>query len=182
MPQVSINGKTYENPDDVPPEAREAYQKALEILHDEDHNGVPDFLEGKPLKGITDMQSTLILPGKQQIIFDGKSYASADELPPAARLKYDQAVAKLGPLLSDTNGNGIPDMLEGKLPGAEKVVSSDTQPTTLDMPSIKPQEPPPSVISDATPNYGAIGMIMIAALVLVGLLGLGVYLVLPLIK
>jgi hypothetical protein len=103
-------------------------------------------------------------------------------LPPAARLEYDQAVAKLGPLLSDTNGNGIPDMFEGRLPGAEKVVSSDTQPTMLDMPSMKTQEPPPSVISDATPNYGAIWMIMIAVLVMVGLLGLGVYLVLPLIR
>jgi hypothetical protein len=62
MPRITINGKTYENPDDVPPEAWEAYQKALEILHDENHNGIPDFLEGKPLKGITDMQSTMVLP------------------------------------------------------------------------------------------------------------------------
>lgn len=55
-PKININvktnirfgykGQTYNNPDEMPPEVRAAYDKAMEQI-DKDHNGVPDFMEGK---------------------------------------------------------------------------------------------------------------------------------------
>ena len=55
-PKVNINvktnirfvfqGKTYNSSDEMPPEVRAAYDKAMEQI-DKDHNGVPDFMEGK---------------------------------------------------------------------------------------------------------------------------------------
>jgi len=55
-PKVNINvktnirfvfqGKTYNSSDEMPPEVRAAYDKAMEQI-DKDHNGVPDFMQGK---------------------------------------------------------------------------------------------------------------------------------------
>ena len=39
-------GQTYNNPDEMSTEVRAAYDKAMEQI-DKDHNGVPDFMEGK---------------------------------------------------------------------------------------------------------------------------------------
>jgi hypothetical protein len=44
--KLSINGKEYASVDDMPPEVRELYEKAMSAL-DKDGNGVPDFAEGK---------------------------------------------------------------------------------------------------------------------------------------
>jgi hypothetical protein len=181
MPKIEINGKTYENPDEVPPELRDTYQKMLEILNDADGNGIPDFLEGKPLSNMTTTESTVVMDGKPKIFADGKVYSSVEELPPDARLKYDQAVAKLGPLMSDANGNGTPDIFEAKKPGIVSI-SEITPSEPMKMTSPLSQEPPPSVIQDESSNFPAVAIIMIVALVMVGLLGLGVYLILPLIK
>jgi hypothetical protein len=181
MPKIEINGKTYENADEVPPELRGTYQKMLEILNDADGNGIPDFLEGKPSSNVTTTVSTVVLDGKPKIFADSKVYSSVEELPPDARLKYDQAVAKLGPLMSDVDGNGIPDIFEGTKPGIVSI-SEITPSEPMKMTGPVSQEPPPSVIQDESSNFPAIAIIMIVALVMVGLMGLGVYLILPLIK
>ena len=44
--RFGYQGQTYNNPDEMPPEVRAAYDKAMEQI-DKDHNGVPDFMEGK---------------------------------------------------------------------------------------------------------------------------------------
>ena len=55
-PEVNINvktnirfvyqGQSYNHPDEMSPEVRAAYDKAMAQI-DKDHNGVPDFMEGK---------------------------------------------------------------------------------------------------------------------------------------
>jgi hypothetical protein len=182
MPKILFNGKTYDSVDDLPPESRAAYQKALEFLHDTDKNGVPDFLEGKPMAEINNVPLTVDVQTGTNFIVGDKVYTNLDELPPEARLKYDQAVAKLGPLMSDADGNGIPDIFEGKKVKPAAVNQMAEPPMVMDMPAGVSQNPPPSVISDVTPNYGVTAIIIIAALVVVGLLGLGVYLLLPMLK
>ena len=42
------------------------------------------------------------------IVIDGKTYNSAEEIPPDVRQKYEQAMSSL----ADANGNSIPDALE----------------------------------------------------------------------
>jgi hypothetical protein len=46
-----------------------------------------------------------------QIVFKGKTYASADEMPPDVRQAFDQVMK----VLADENQNGTPDILEGGL-------------------------------------------------------------------
>ena len=42
--KITINGKEYHSIEELPPEAREIYQKTIGRL-DKDGNGIPDFLE-----------------------------------------------------------------------------------------------------------------------------------------
>jgi hypothetical protein len=44
---IVINGREYESADEMPPEIREVYERALALTADADGNGVPDVLEGK---------------------------------------------------------------------------------------------------------------------------------------
>jgi hypothetical protein len=183
MPKIVINGQSYDSPDDMPANIRETYQKAMEVLHDSDGNGIPDLLEGKPVQNISTGPVSLNLRSGSQIILGNKIFTDPNDLPPEARVNYDQAIAKIGPLLSDVDGNGIPDMLEGKI-SRQPVDTGTTTSTTMEIPSgntfqasppMIPQEPPQSVIQEESTNYGVIAMIMLVALVLVGALGAGVY-------
>jgi hypothetical protein len=45
--KIQINGKEYASTDEMPPEIRALYEKAMETFADRDGNQVPDFLEGK---------------------------------------------------------------------------------------------------------------------------------------
>jgi hypothetical protein len=56
-------------------------------------------------------------------VVDGKSYASADQLPPEARA----ALGKAANLLGDANQNGIPDMLENALGSDAQVFAASAE-------------------------------------------------------
>ena len=43
---IIYQGKTYNNADDLPPEARSKYKKAMSTLADRDGDGIPDILQG----------------------------------------------------------------------------------------------------------------------------------------
>lgn len=45
--KIVINGKEYASADEMPPDIRAVYERALNVLADRDANGVPDVLEGK---------------------------------------------------------------------------------------------------------------------------------------
>jgi hypothetical protein len=49
-------GKTYENPDDMPPDVRAQYDKAMGLI-DKNHDGVPDMLEKYVAPAPTDLSS-----------------------------------------------------------------------------------------------------------------------------
>ena len=48
---------------------------------------------------------------RTQINIDGRTYSSVEEMPPAVRQRYEQAMRQF-----DRDGNGIPDVLEGAKP------------------------------------------------------------------
>jgi phage-related protein len=56
-----------------------------------------------------------------QIMFNGKSYNSLEEMPVNERQAYEQ----LRKIFVDANGNGIPDFLEGDV--AQKVITAFTK-------------------------------------------------------
>lgn len=45
--KIVINGKEYSSTEEMPPEIRALYEKAMETFADRDGNQVPDILEGK---------------------------------------------------------------------------------------------------------------------------------------
>ncbi|MGH7859948.1 MAG: hypothetical protein ACREQY_21690, partial [Candidatus Binatia bacterium] len=45
--KIVINGKEYATVEEMPPEIRAVYDKAMALLADKDANDVPDILEGK---------------------------------------------------------------------------------------------------------------------------------------
>src|SRR5262249_27258510 len=45
--RIKVNGQTYNSVEEMPPDVREQYQKAMSSLPDRDGNGVPDIFEGR---------------------------------------------------------------------------------------------------------------------------------------
>lgn len=117
---IVIDGKTYNNINEMPPEVRKQYDEAMRNMNrdrmnapasgnvdgmsDNNMNGIPDVLEG-----MGTMQSSMnMLMNSASIVMDGQTYNSIDQLPPEARAQYEQAMGAL-----DANRNGVPDFLEG---------------------------------------------------------------------
>ena len=46
MPKIFFEGRDYDNPEQMTPEARARYEKAVQMLPDRDNDGIPDLLEG----------------------------------------------------------------------------------------------------------------------------------------
>lgn len=176
MPEIIVNGKVYTNPDDVPPDVRAAYQKALELLHDTDKNGIPDFLEGKPGVNVNESPVTVVLPEQKQFVVDGKVYAGVEQLPRHAKLKYEQAMARLGLLYTDAVREKAPPVLRRR---RTRTVEEPTAQDEIDVtetmtPIMTSQEPPPSVIQEDT-SSSRILLIMLVALLVMVAIGLILY-------
>lgn len=116
--KIVIDGKTYNSVEDMPEDVRRNYEEAMKnfgttatisanplqalnnVFVDANQNGTPDIMENH--------QQVINISGGMKFVVDGQTYNSVDELPPAAREKYEQAVGAL-----DKNRNGTPDFLEG---------------------------------------------------------------------
>lgn len=179
MPKIVVNGKSYNSVDEMPAEIRAAYQKALEVLHDADKNGIPDFLEGKAQPNVSDIPINVDVQSGSRIVMGDNVYSSVDQLPPDARMKFDQAMAKLGALGLDRDGNGIPDVLEAKTPelGKKPII---TPSSPMGIPPMTSQEPPPSVIQEEGLNFKPGTVFLLLILLLLGFLALTAYLVITL--
>src|SRR5512147_2033630 len=95
----------------MPPEVRQEYEQSLGMLADKNQNGMPDVFEGMLGTGNFNVQTPTVV-GSTQFVVDGKVYSSVDELPPDALQKYEQAMTKMGPLMGDTNQNGMPNIFD----------------------------------------------------------------------
>ncbi len=95
----------------MPPQVRQAYEQAMATLP----------------KGSAEASAR---PGTK-LVFNGREYASAEEMPAEVRALYEQVIGKL-----DADQNGVPDVLEmsqgtpaqaplENLPQAPPVVSPD---------------------------------------------------------
>jgi hypothetical protein len=115
--KIVIDGKTYQNVDEMPEDVRRNYEEAMRnfgtpadsaanpiqtlsnVLADSNNNGMPDVMENRQVVNLS---------GGTTFVVDGKVFKSLDELPPGARAKYEQAMGAM-----DKNRNGVPDFLEG---------------------------------------------------------------------
>ncbi len=79
--RVIVNGREYTRAEDLP----DGVRQALAELADADRNGVPDVLE----RG----DATVVSVHHSSLTVNGRTYNDADEMPPAVRRMFDQAMA-----------------------------------------------------------------------------------------
>lgn len=71
--RFKVNGKEYGSLEELPPDIRDAYEKAMAAKG------------GGPLAGGA--------PGSAKVTFNGREYASLDEMPPEERRMYEEFLA-----------------------------------------------------------------------------------------
>lgn len=91
MESINFNGNVYNNLDEMPADQRAAYEQVMSFMKDENHNGIPDVFEGDVVQKMMTMAST-------RVIINGQEMQNIDSMPPEARAKFNQAMAKLGQL------------------------------------------------------------------------------------
>jgi hypothetical protein len=175
--QIFFNGQTYASLEDMPPEAREAYQKLMGLLADQDGNGVPDLVDGlrqgQPpdalLKPLASAMSSFT-----QIVYNGQAFSSVEAMPPEARRAYEQALGAL-----DRHRNGVPEALEHGVFGGAAPFASAPRPAVpaaqpMPMPytpaGVEPDGPEARARRLRTAALAALGLalvVLIAALALV---------------
>ena len=120
--KITFNGKTYERLEDMPPEIRQAYESVMQVLADQNQNGVPDLFEGTLGKQTNLARST--------ILYEGQAYERIDQLPPEAREKYERMMGQwvkagrytqyaetvdIAPTLAQVLNVRVPSASEGKV-------------------------------------------------------------------
>ncbi|GEM_PF-6591326 len=114
---INLNGVTYRSVDEMPPDVRAQYETPGNLLADKNQNGMPDLVENALQNNATVIQSSVI-------IFEGKTYARPEDLPPDARARYDQAMAQLANLAP----HDAPDALPNPTPRAPAANVFETAP------------------------------------------------------
>ena len=96
--RITVNGQTYKSVEEMPPEVRQQYEKAIGMMADRNNNGIPDALEGVlPKDGTTVIRQV----STTQRMLDG----SPTNLPPVTVRKvspFDQPGSD-----SSEDGGGI---------------------------------------------------------------------------
>jgi hypothetical protein len=140
--KITFNGKEYESPEAMPPEVREAYERAMEIVN----NG------GSGIKSHVNIK----LSTSVRFVDDGKVYNSPDEMPADVHQKYEIAMQQI-----DQNKNGIPDFLEDDVASKPETDSTSSPEPLLIEPDapIAPMTPQPPVIAPDRSN----GVLMVVA-------------------
>ena len=169
---IVIDGKTYNSVDEMPPDVRQKYEQAMKSLKDEKRNGFPDQFESVSIlkdqdgNGIPDIfegnTTTQISTTSTRIVVNGKEYGSIEELPPDARIRYEQAMGEM-----DRNRNGIPDFAEAMM---EKVQSTPSQNVTAPTPAqpFMPMNTSPTISPDTSSGWKLVlvgGLLLFACLV-----------------
>lgn len=166
MPTITFNGKTYSGIEAMPPDVRSAYEQLMSLFADKNQNGIPDFLEGSPETNIS-IQTTSISSNPTQIVVDGQTYTSPEEMPPEARQKYEKALLEIRQL--GENNPTLANILSGiPSPNQAAPSASSTAPTATahaSKPLISSSTPP--VVSDATSGTNRLLLIIGLIVILV---------------
>ena len=83
-----LNGKEYDGIEAMPPDVRKDYEAVLESLKNTGGEEVLSLLE----RG----ERTSIKATFREIVVNGRTYGSVDEMPADVRRTYEQAVARMG--------------------------------------------------------------------------------------
>jgi hypothetical protein len=80
--KITVNGQTYSSADEMPPDVRAKYDRAMAAMADRDNNGIPDVLEHPAQPGQTNVG---VVRTNTRIVVNGKEYKSLEEVPLALR-------------------------------------------------------------------------------------------------
>lgn len=97
-----IDGKTYYSVNEMPPDVRARYEKAMRMLKDQDRDGRPDVFDVA--------SSTQAVSNTMKFVVNGREYNSLEDLPPEAR-----APQATSPTISPDTSNGWMLVLAGGL-------------------------------------------------------------------
>jgi hypothetical protein len=86
MTKITVNGQHYDSIDQMPPDVREIYSKAMAALREPGTQNLSSLIS----KGI--VSHTV----KESITYNGREYKSRDELPPEVRKLFDN-ISELPP-------------------------------------------------------------------------------------
>ena len=116
--RITVNGKTYSNVDEMPPDVRRQYEQGMRsMMADRDGDGVPDILEHPRSSGST---ASVSVNKFQHITVNGKSYERLEDVP--AEFRDVIAKALNNPKLSSTSAP--PSRTQIRLPGIQSGSSS----------------------------------------------------------
>lgn len=137
---IVIDGRTYTSVNEMPPDVRAKYEKAMSKLKDQDRDGRPDVFDAA--------SSARVVSSTNRFVVDGREYNSLEDLPPEARARYEQAMGML-----DKNQNGIPDFVEGMIGMTPRAPAAPGSPArTNPRPASRVPQPASPTISPDTSN------------------------------
>ncbi len=149
MNRIRFNGTEYNSPNEMPPEVRAAYDRALELV-----------AQGSSAGGRVNIKMST----KVRFVYNGKTYEDPDEMPSDVRVRYDNAMAQI-----DKDHNGIPDIIEGNtLPSAANQTREADIFGTAARSTLQPFAPSEAVISADPPDNRV--LLIVAGLAVLALL------------
>jgi hypothetical protein len=86
-PKIVLNGKEYDGVESMPPDVRRDYEAVLESLQATGGEEVLSLLKSG--------EHANIKASLREIVVNGKSYGSVDEMPADVRRTYEEAVARM---------------------------------------------------------------------------------------
>jgi hypothetical protein len=147
--RIVFNGKEYNSIEEMPAEARQAFEQAMERA---------------PILGSQSQQSS------STIVYNGSEFQRPEDLPPEIRQTYQKVLDSL-----DTDHNGIPDMFEEH--PAAPAAAVVTQPAESIIPAA-PLFPEPNPLGNPPANPDRRWMIAGITVLVLALVILGVFFIL----
>ena len=89
MPQITFNGKTYNDLAEMPASERQAYEQLMAHFKDENQDGIPDIFQGDVVSNIVKAISTT------NIVVDGKQVGGFRNLTQEQRIKLEKGMGVL---------------------------------------------------------------------------------------
>jgi hypothetical protein len=98
--KIRVNGQEYASVEDMPPQIRQAYERAMAATPGAKHSGLLNTLEN----GLRANARTV---SNAKVIFNGQEYGSVDQMPANVRQLYQAVMATVEndtPVASETGG------------------------------------------------------------------------------
>ena len=89
MPQITFNGKTYNDLVEMPASERQAYEQLMAHFKDENQDGIPDIFQGDVVSNIIQAFAST------NIVVDGKQVGGFGDLTQEQRIRLEKGMSML---------------------------------------------------------------------------------------